>query len=84
MTTLVANIPPVKVWVRREYLRDLRDGHGEYTPDIGLHASHLRAVLYTLRPILQNMVRYMTSFLLVRSYRGARIAQINRRHLLLI
>lgn len=32
MTTLVANVPPVKVWVRREYLRDLRDGFGEYTP----------------------------------------------------
>ena len=32
MTTLVANVPPTKVWVRREYLRDLRDGHGEYTP----------------------------------------------------
>ena len=31
MTTLVANLPPVKVWVRREYLRDLRDGHGDYT-----------------------------------------------------
>ena len=32
MTTLVANLPPVKVWVRKEYLRDLQDGHGEYTP----------------------------------------------------
>jgi len=32
VSTLVANLPPVKVWVRREYLRDLRDGHGEYTP----------------------------------------------------
>ena len=31
MTTLVANLPATKVWVRREYLRDLRDGHGEYT-----------------------------------------------------
>jgi hypothetical protein len=31
MSTLVANIPPTKVWVRREHLRDLRDGHGEYT-----------------------------------------------------
>ena len=31
MTTLVANLPPTKVWVRREYLRDLRDGEGEYT-----------------------------------------------------
>jgi len=26
----VINLPPRKVWVRREYLRDLRDGHGEY------------------------------------------------------
>jgi hypothetical protein len=32
VTTLVANVPPIKVWVRREYLRDLRDGYGEYTP----------------------------------------------------
>ena len=26
----VINIPPVKVWVRKEYLRDLRDSAGEY------------------------------------------------------
>jgi len=32
MSTLVANVPPIKVWVRREYLRDFRDGHGDYTP----------------------------------------------------
>ena len=31
MTTLVANVPPVKVWVRKEYLYDLQKGHGEYT-----------------------------------------------------
>lgn len=30
MSSLVANLPPVKVWVRKEYLRDLRDGFGEY------------------------------------------------------
>ena len=30
MATLITNVPPVKVWVRKEYLRDLRDGHGEY------------------------------------------------------
>ena len=27
--TLLCNAPPMKVWVRREYLRDLRDSHGE-------------------------------------------------------
>ncbi len=32
MSTLVGNVPPIKVWVRREYLRDFRDGHGDYTP----------------------------------------------------
>jgi len=32
MTTLVANVPPTKIWVRKEYLRDLKDGYGEYTP----------------------------------------------------
>jgi len=32
MTTLVANVPPVKVWVRKEYLYDLQKGFGEYTP----------------------------------------------------
>lgn len=30
MATLINNIPPVKVWVRKEYLYDLRKGHGEY------------------------------------------------------
>ena len=30
MSTLIINIPPQKVWVRKEYLRDLRDGFGEY------------------------------------------------------
>jgi hypothetical protein len=32
MSTLVANVPPIKVWVRKEYLYDLQKGHGEYTP----------------------------------------------------
>ena len=30
MSTLITNISPLKVWVRKEYLRDLRDGYGEY------------------------------------------------------
>lgn len=30
MATLIDNVPPVKVWVRKEYLYDLRTGHGEY------------------------------------------------------
>ena len=30
MASLITNLPPTKVWVRKEYLRDLRDGFGEY------------------------------------------------------
>ena len=30
MAHLICNIPNQKVWVRREYLRDFVDGHGEF------------------------------------------------------
>jgi hypothetical protein len=30
MASLIANLPPTKVWVRKEHLRDMRDGFGEY------------------------------------------------------
>ena len=34
MSQLIANLPSEKVWVRREYLRDLQDGHGEYVEGV--------------------------------------------------
>ena len=30
MSELICNMPAEDVWVRREYLRDLKDGHGEF------------------------------------------------------
>ncbi len=30
MSQLIVNLPSQKVWVRKEYLRDLEDGHGEF------------------------------------------------------
>jgi hypothetical protein len=35
MSTLICNLPAQQVWVRREYLRDHVDGHGEYVPAYG-------------------------------------------------
>ena len=35
MAFLVANLPPVDVWVKKEYLYDLEKGHGELTPGVG-------------------------------------------------
>jgi len=32
MPATLANIPPISCYVRKEYLRDLQDGHGEFTP----------------------------------------------------
>lgn len=32
MPSIIANIPTVSCYVRKEYLRDLQDGHGEFTP----------------------------------------------------
>ena len=34
MAFLVHNLPPVEVFVKKEYLYDLEKGHGEYTPGI--------------------------------------------------
>jgi hypothetical protein len=32
MSYALANVPPISCYVRKEYLRDLADGHGEFTP----------------------------------------------------
>ena len=29
MSTLICNLPAQQVWVRKEYLRDHKDGHGD-------------------------------------------------------
>jgi hypothetical protein len=41
MSTLVTNLPAQNVWVRKEYLRDLEDGHGEFVQGVWLSAKSL-------------------------------------------
>lgn len=41
MSTLICNLPAQHVWVRREYLRDLVDGHGEYVRGVWLSAKSI-------------------------------------------
>lgn len=41
MACLIANLPPQKVWVRKEYLRDLEDGHGEFVEGVWVTAKSL-------------------------------------------
>jgi hypothetical protein len=41
MSTLITNLPAGHVWVRKEYLRDLRDGHGEFVKGIWVAAKSI-------------------------------------------
>ena len=34
MSQLIINLPSQKVWVRKEYLRDLKDGFGEFVEGV--------------------------------------------------
>ena len=41
MANLICNLPAVDVWVRKEYLRDHEDGHGEFVKGIWVSAKSL-------------------------------------------
>tara|TARA_S200002703_G_scaffold38048_1_gene33320 strand:+ start:952 stop:1254 length:303 start_codon:yes stop_codon:yes gene_type:complete len=41
MSTLICNLPSIDVWVRREYLRDLQDGHGEFVKGVWVTAKSI-------------------------------------------
>lgn len=41
MSQLLVNIPSKKVWVRKEYLRDLQDGHEEFVEGVWVSAKSI-------------------------------------------
>ena len=41
MSCLITNLPTMKVWVRKEYLRDHKDGHGEFVEGIWVAAKSI-------------------------------------------
>jgi hypothetical protein len=41
MSQLICNLPSQKVWVRKEYLRDLKDGHGEFVEGVWVSAKSI-------------------------------------------
>jgi hypothetical protein len=41
VSTLITNLPAQHVWVRREYLRDHLDGHGEYVRGVWISAKSI-------------------------------------------
>ena len=41
MSTLICNLPSIETWVRKEYLRDLEDGHGEFVKGVWVTAKSI-------------------------------------------
>ena len=41
MSELICNLPAQQVWVRKEYLRDLKDGHGEFVKGVWVTAKSM-------------------------------------------
>jgi len=41
MSCLITNLPATKVWVRKEYLHDLKDGYGEFVEGVWVSAKSI-------------------------------------------
>ena len=52
MSFLVANLPPVHCYVRREFLYDFEKGHGEYEPCIWVSIKSLRSQAFRIESYL--------------------------------
>ena len=46
MSQLIINLPSQKVWVRKEYLRDLKDGFGEFVEGVWVSCKSILDALY--------------------------------------
>lgn len=51
---LIANLPPVKCFVRKEYLYDFKKGHGEYEPCIWISAKSIKGKALYIEALLTN------------------------------
>ena len=49
MSTLICNLPSIETWVRKEYLRDLEDGHGEFVKGVWVTAKSIMAEVFILK-----------------------------------
>lgn len=52
MSHLVANLPPVHCYVRREFLYDFQHGHGEYEPCIWVSIKSIRGQAFRIESYL--------------------------------
>ena len=54
MAHLVANIPPIHCYIRKEFLYDFQKGHGEYEPCIWISIKSIRGQAFRIESYLPN------------------------------
>jgi hypothetical protein len=52
MSFLIANLPPIHCWIRKEFLYDFQSGHGEYEPCIWVTLKSLRGQAFRIEAYL--------------------------------
>ena len=65
MATLVVNLPSIDVWVRKEYLRDGEDGHGEFVKGIWVTAKSIPGRAFYFETYLPDYGALYDNYLLV-------------------
>ena len=68
MPSSIVNLPAIDVWVRKEYLRDHVDGHGEFVKGIWVTAKSIPGRAFILKLTFLIMVLCMTSYLFLHSF----------------
>ena len=72
---LQANLPPIELYVKKEYLYDLEKGHGELVEGLWVSVKSIQGRAYTLKPTYQNMEQSMINYLCQHLY-GKKITRV--------
>lgn len=54
MAHIIANVPPIRCYVRKEFLYDFEKGHGEYEPCFWVSIKSLRGEAFRIESYLHN------------------------------
>ena len=55
MAFLVANLPPIKCFIRKEFLYDFEKGHGEYEPCVWVSIKSIAGSAFRIESYLTNL-----------------------------
>ncbi len=54
MSYIVGSLPPIKCWIKREFLYNFEKGHGELEPAIWVSLKALRGQVFRIESLLPN------------------------------